>query len=459
MNRGTLLIKLSDGRVSEHPIEKSEVTIGRAPDNDIVIDDTSMSRYHVRVRIEGDRASILDALSTVGTFIGSKRVSSVTPSRLFEDQVARAGKIEIRFLPPRRVAEPIGSAIAEPRSSLASVAPALSLDGPPIQLALSGPDRPIEPGDLATAAMIIHNRGTVGDDLSIQVNGLPEGWVRLSRERVELLPHDQIKITLMFLPLPSRTLVGADYPFTVNVLSREYRIKTEVAGVLQVLTRQDLAVHLLPVRSRKIFQVQLENRGNAQVQCRLSGADDEQLLKYHFEQTSIKLLAGDLKSIELQVKPKARRIKKDRAERLVNFKVIAAIDQSTQPELRADGLLEIVAVRRLKFVLISVLLLALVIGGMWAYRNYCPQLTFCPSSAKASINSFTATPIEVPRGGTLVLSWDVTNADQVQIVQPDVQTVSKNGVATYKIDHTTSFTLRATNAGGVIERSITVNVK
>jgi len=54
MNRGTLLIKSANGRLSEHPIEKSEVTIGRAPDNDIVIDDSSVSRYHVRVRIEGD---------------------------------------------------------------------------------------------------------------------------------------------------------------------------------------------------------------------------------------------------------------------------------------------------------------------------------------------------------------------------------------------------------------------
>jgi pSer/pThr/pTyr-binding forkhead associated (FHA) protein len=369
MNRGTLLIKLADGRSREVPIEKSEVAIGRAPDNDLVIDDMSVSRYHVRVMIEGDRASILDALSTVGTFIGSKRVSSVTPSRLFEDQVARAGKIEIRFLPPRREAAPIIEPEVSVRSSLASLAPALSLDGPPIQLALNGPDRPIEPGALATAAMIIHNRGSVGDELSIQVNGLPDGWVRLSRDQVQLLPHDQIKIMLMFVPLPSPTLVGADYPFTVTVLSREHRTKVEVSGVLQVLARQALAVQVQPVRSPKVF------RGHR------------------------------------------------------------------------------------KFILISVLLLALVIGGTWAYTRYCPQLSFCPSSAKASINSFTATPIELPRGGALVLSWDVTNADQVQIIQADAQTVSKNGVATYKIDRTTSFTLRATNAGGVIERTITVQVR
>jgi hypothetical protein len=458
MSRGTLLIKSANGRLTEHSIEKSEVTIGRAADNDIVIDDSSVSRYHLRMMIEGDRASIIDAKSTVGTFIGNKRISSVTPSRLFEDQAARAGQIEIRFIPPQREAEPIEPQMME-RSRLASVAPALSLEGPPIELALNGPDRPIEPGELATAAMLIRNRGTVDDELLIQINGLPADWVRFSRDRVHLLPNDEIKITLMFQPLSGPASGGADYPFAVNVLSREHRTKANVQGVLHVLARPDLAVHLQPERGRKIFQVQLENRGNSEATYRLSGADDDQVLKFRFEHESIKVPAGQQKSIGLQVKPKARSVPRDRSKRLVNFKVIAATDRSERANLQVAGVLEIVPVRRLKFVLVSVLLLALVIGGTWTYTRYCPQIAFCPSSAKASINSFTATPVEVPRGGTLVLSWDVTNADEVQIVQPDVQTVSKNGVATYKLDHATSFTLRATNSGGVIERSITVNVK
>ena len=459
MNRGALLIKRPDGRLSEYPIEKPEVSVGRAPDSDIVIDDTSVSRYQLRVKIEGDRASIIDAKSTNGTFIGSNRVSSVTPSPLFEDQMAHAGGLEIRFIPPRREVEDIQPPETEPgemRSRLASLAPPVSLDGEPIQLALSGPDQPIGPGELTTADLVIHNRGMVSDELQIQVSGLPAEWVRFGQDRVQLLPQDQIKIILMFQPPPGSDSIGADYPFTVNVASREHRTKVNVAGLLRVLTRHALAVQIQPARSSKTFHVQLENRGNGEARCQLSGADDDQLLKFHFEYEAVQLPAGQHQSIELQVKPKTRLTNQDRQPRLVNFEVLAASEHST---VQTTGLLEIPNARRWKVLVLGVLLFALALGGGWAYTRYCPQLAFCPSAAKPSINSFTATPIELLRGGTVIIGWDVGNADQVQLIKPDTQTLSNNGMATFNLARTTDFTLRATNAGGIIERTITVNVK
>ncbi|HET7377964.1 MAG TPA: hypothetical protein VFK30_14725, partial [Anaerolineae bacterium] len=83
----------------------------------------------------------------------------------------------------------------------------------------------------------------------------------------------------------------------------------------------------------------------------------------------------------------------------------------------------------------------------------------CPSAAKPSINSFTATPVELPGSGIVIISWDVGNADQVQLITPEPQALSSNGMSTFNLARTTDFTLRATNAGGIIERTITVNVK
>jgi FHA domain-containing protein len=457
MKYGSLLVKLPDGRVREYLIEKAEILVGRSPDNDLVIDDPSVSRKHARIMIEGDRASINDANSNGGTYIGSRRVSSMTPSRLFEDQAARIGQVELRYIPPPQ--EPDNIRAADARPSISSLAPALALNVPPIQLVIVGPDRPIEPGDMATAMLIIENHGMVADDLLVQISGVPLDWLRLSRDRLRLLPNEQGKITLMFQPPHGSEAAAAEYPFTVNIVSREHRTKANAAGTLKILKQQGLVVHLLPVRSRKNFEVRVENRGNSEVQCELSVTDNERQLKFHFERDSIKLEPGQQKSIKLQVSPKAKIKFNDRSPKLLSFNVVANSPDSAQKDLQAAGMLMIQPPRRWGLVFLGLLLILLGAGGLWAYNQYCPQLTFCPSSAKASINSFTATPVELPRSGTVVLSWDVTNADQVQLVQPDVQTESNNGVATYSIDRTTQFTLRATNAGGVIERSITVNVR
>lgn len=456
MSYGTLLLKLPDGRAREYLIEKPEISIGREPDNDLVIDDPSVSHHHVRVSVEADRASITDAHSNDGTFIGSNRVSAITPSRLFEDQVMRLGRVEVRFIPPSL--EVVSIDALESRPSVSTLVPALTLDGPAIHLTLVGLDRPVEPGDLVTAELIIQNRGTVGDELLIQFSGLPAGWIRLSRDRVRLLPNEHSKITVMFQPPRGSESTAAEYPFTLTVVSREHRAKATTAGVLKVGPQAGFAMHLQPVRSRKKFRLQVENHGNVPAAYRLSGLQPaEYALSYRFDRDTIDLPPGARASIGLRVIRKAK--SSDRSRDLLSFNIVATPAAANQTELVTSGLLILHRSKVWRWLLALLLLIGLSAGMVWAYGRYCPQLAFCPSAAKPSIHSFIATPLELQRGGSVVIAWDVDNADQVQLVQPDAETLAKTGVATFTINRTTDFTLRATNAGGVIERTISVDVK
>ena len=45
------------GDVYELPLEAAALSIGRAPDNDVVLDDPAVSRHHAR--IERDRKSVV----------------------------------------------------------------------------------------------------------------------------------------------------------------------------------------------------------------------------------------------------------------------------------------------------------------------------------------------------------------------------------------------------------------
>ena len=71
---GKLVLKF-DGRVlKEVPISSSPVTIGRAPDNDIHINNLAVSNYHARIYPEGERLMVEDLESVNGVFINDRRV-------------------------------------------------------------------------------------------------------------------------------------------------------------------------------------------------------------------------------------------------------------------------------------------------------------------------------------------------------------------------------------------------
>jgi len=55
-------------------LDKSEISIGRDVTNDIVINDSEVSRKHARFTLEGDRYKIEDLNSTNGTYIDGQRL-------------------------------------------------------------------------------------------------------------------------------------------------------------------------------------------------------------------------------------------------------------------------------------------------------------------------------------------------------------------------------------------------
>ena len=69
-----LTLLFNDAVVSEHEIDKEQLTIGRKPDNDIQIDNLSVSGHHARVlTILGD-SFVEDTDSTNGTYVNGSLI-------------------------------------------------------------------------------------------------------------------------------------------------------------------------------------------------------------------------------------------------------------------------------------------------------------------------------------------------------------------------------------------------
>ena len=64
--------------VREVPVGSRPVTIGRAPDNDLSVDNLAVSSYHAKIFFEGGRMVIEDLNSLNGTFVNDLRVERAT---------------------------------------------------------------------------------------------------------------------------------------------------------------------------------------------------------------------------------------------------------------------------------------------------------------------------------------------------------------------------------------------
>jgi pSer/pThr/pTyr-binding forkhead associated (FHA) protein len=73
-----LLLKFEDSLLKEVPVGSNEVSIGRSPDNGLVIDNPAVSHYHARVFHEEGRLMLEDFGSLNGTFVNGQRVKIVT---------------------------------------------------------------------------------------------------------------------------------------------------------------------------------------------------------------------------------------------------------------------------------------------------------------------------------------------------------------------------------------------
>jgi len=76
--RALLVVRPAAGEKNTYRL-LDNFTIGRAPDNDLVIDDTFASQHHAKILATGDGFVLQDLESTNGTSVEGRRVSELVP--------------------------------------------------------------------------------------------------------------------------------------------------------------------------------------------------------------------------------------------------------------------------------------------------------------------------------------------------------------------------------------------
>jgi hypothetical protein len=79
----------------------SAVTVGRTPNNDLVIEDNSVSRFHCYVVPGPGRVlSIVDADSSQGTWLNGLKLAPKVPAALHDRDVLKVAEVTLTFYEP-----------------------------------------------------------------------------------------------------------------------------------------------------------------------------------------------------------------------------------------------------------------------------------------------------------------------------------------------------------------------
>lgn len=90
-----LVVKLGDKVVQKYYFDKEIISMGRARDNDIVVENLSVSRNHSRIRKDDEGKYIITDLNSAnGTYVNNVRINK---TELMDDDIISIGKHQIHF--------------------------------------------------------------------------------------------------------------------------------------------------------------------------------------------------------------------------------------------------------------------------------------------------------------------------------------------------------------------------
>jgi pSer/pThr/pTyr-binding forkhead associated (FHA) protein len=92
-----IIVKLGDTIVQRYHFEgdKEVISIGRARDNDIIVENLSVSRNHARIRFQDQKYVLTDLNSANGSFVNGVKVSK---TELTDEDIISIGKHKLHFL-------------------------------------------------------------------------------------------------------------------------------------------------------------------------------------------------------------------------------------------------------------------------------------------------------------------------------------------------------------------------
>lgn len=228
-----LILKFDNRELQECAVGTHPVSIGRLPDNDVVIDNPAVSGRHARVYREGNHYVLEDLKSTNGTFVNDKPIARHT---LLEGDVILVGKHTLAFT--QRGGEQTESGPAE--QFVPEIGGTMMLDTMKQKHLLSGLEegRPSQVYDAVVPKTAIPTaQGRIGTVKVIAGNTTqPEFVLAAVTTMIGKADNAQIKLKGWFKPKVAAAIVRKGEGFTITPMGGKLTVNGE-----KISGRRDLA--------------------------------------------------------------------------------------------------------------------------------------------------------------------------------------------------------------------------
>jgi|GEM_PF-5060547 len=439
------------------------LAVGRAADNDAVLDAPAIADYHLQIDWDGNRVSVIN-LGPDGSAAleGIALTSQVAYNWRLDTMLHLAGIAWLRLeLPSTPAVQPADLDAAAPFPAAA----ALPEPFPPVSMPPPPPDNPVVaapplinapdqlehersitqptanvdrigvvldqdslkliPGRPEVCRLTLANLGQQVDHFTVTVDGVPEEWLAGAPPVVQLNPGAQTLVTLnIAVPMTPESRAG-NYPVTIRARSREipsesgsapatWMVASFTAGSLEIKPRRQSK------RGKAPYTVIVSNAGNAPATYTLSGSDDEEALDYRFPNDRVTLEPGNTLKIKLTVRPQGLRWFGDSYRH--NFTIQAQPEQKGELQTAGAQYEQLALLTRALLMLIFIP--PLIIGAlMHGYGRLPIPLNagrgFLLSPTPTMTGTATATPTVTPT--STPSPTDTPTVSPTDLPQPEVQ--------------------------------------
>jgi hypothetical protein len=300
MAYGRLEVYWPDGKIETYLLDTDTVSVGRAEGNSISLDTDSISRYHFSLVHKDGQVTITDLASANGTFVDGLPLKANVPELMGDVEEISVGSLRIIF---RQVDENPTLTMHHAEDETQRI----ERDDSFIRLALDYSHLKVWPASSSSTELSITNKSKETKAFSIQVSGMPSGWLRLTRPEIELDAGETAYVLLNIKP-----------PRRPNTIPQKYQVNIEVAPSDQ----PSLAVHAFIEVEIKPYSgfgmavgqqaddndpvpVFLHNQGSGAMQLSLSAHDRDNALRFHLPRSPLELQAGQRLRVDLSVEAKS----------------------------------------------------------------------------------------------------------------------------------------------------------
>ncbi len=299
MAYGRLEVYFPDGRLETYLLHDDTVSIGRAEGNTVALDTDTISRYHFSIVHQDNTATITDLESVNGTFVDGMQLASNTPHLLGDVEEIMVGSLRIIY----RQVDDSPTVMVD---TIDYETQKLEIGDAAVRVEVDYRELLVWPAASSSAELAITNLGDTTREFSIQVSGLPTGWLRLTRPELQLDPNETAYVLLNVKPPRRPNTVPQHYQVTIEVIPADQ-------PTLPVYAYMDVEIKTYSGFGMAIGQqadvneavpVFLHNQGSGTMRFTVTAKDPNNELTFQGPRAPLDLKAGQRLRIDLHVDAK-----------------------------------------------------------------------------------------------------------------------------------------------------------